>query len=118
MAEGAIEVRFHNCREGGGGGDLRTCLLELQGEWVPLLPIDSWSDRTARAVDGRRLALVRWDGEASPWSAFRVFVLDLDLRLVVRGPHVEGRCEALWFSDDGTLWWRTTDGAIGRVDGH
>ncbi len=85
---------------------------------MPLLPIDGWSDLVVREERGRRIALVRWDGEASPWTAFRVFVLDLDLRLVVRGPHVEGRCERLWFSADGTLWWRTNDGAIGRVDRH
>jgi hypothetical protein len=85
---------------------------------VPLLPIDGWSGLTARAENGRRVALVRWDGETDSWSAFRVFVLDLDLRLVDRGPHVDGRCDTLWFTADGTLWWRTNAGAIGRVDRH
>ena len=110
-----IEVRFHQCRELEPGSGRRTCLLELRDEWVPLLPIDGWSDLTARSDDSRRIALVRWDGEPQPGTAFRVFVLDLDHRLVYRGPHVEGRCLKLWFASDGAAMWRTATGAIGRA---
>jgi hypothetical protein len=113
-----IEVRFHHCRELEPGGGLRTCLLELVDDWTPILPVDGWADLTVRSDDGRRVALVRWDGEPHPPSAFRVFVLDLDHRLVTRGPHVEGRCAGLWFSEDRALWWRTVEGALGHVADH
>lgn len=111
-----LKARFHQCRalEGVKGG--RTCLLELIGDWVPLLPLDGWQDVVAHSTTGRELALIRWDLGPRGEPGFRVLVIDLDRRLVHRAPRIDGCCEKMWWSDAGAVMWRTDAGALGRFE--
>jgi hypothetical protein len=97
-----ISVSFSDCQEVRMGSPFSVCKLHLTGAWVPNIE-GAWLGLYAHSVDGRRLALAKWDFVKNQ-PGFRIVFVDEELKSVEESDRISGCCESIAWGQDVIFW--------------